>query len=362
MYSCGTNVPAGYTVNVSFTGDMSELSSDTLVLSNKDFADTAVLSDGKVKFEGLIQTPDNVTLYGKLQGKKSRLSYFFLENCVNNVDIALEHGEKPVVAVKGGRYMTVQDSLGAIMSNLLEKSNFAELEKEYAECNDKAKKAEMYKNLSKIYMEADSVYSEAVMNYVDANPTGMYSLIYTLRKVKNIPMEVLDAKVLAFQAVPEYAGNKNLEKLLKIAQTLKAVQVGNKVPDFVQEDPDGNPVRFSDIYSKNKITMIDFWASWCGPCRAFNPTLVKMYDKYHSKGFEIFGVSFDSDKEAWLKCVEAEKLVWPQVSDLKGWQNAASDIFYIKAIPANLIVDNNGIILAYDMNRNEIEEFVGKRL
>ena len=360
--SCGSGAEDGYTIDVAFTGDLSVLASDTLIVSNSDFADTVVIADGKAVLEGKILTPNTVTLYANMFNKKYILTSFFLENCGNTIVVDLKKEDKPVVTVKGGTYVSVADSLQAIMDKCLADRNFAAEEAAYKNCTDNKEKAVLYRKCAKIWNECDSVYKAAVKGYVEANPTGMYSLVYTLRNIAKYTEEERDAKIAAFQALPQYEGNKNLEKMIAISNVLKSMKVGNKIQDFTQNDPDGNPVKFSDIYSKNKITMVDFWASWCGPCRAFNPTLLKIYDKYHSQGFEVFGVSYDSNKEAWVKCIESEKLPWPQVSDLKGWKNETSDMFYIKAIPENLFVDNNGIIIGYKINRQDIEEFIANKL
>ena len=191
---------------------------------------------------------------------------------------------------------------------------------------------------------------------------SLYALGFTLRNVEDFSEADLDAKIAAFKGVPEYADNKNLKKLEETAEILRSVRIGNKVADFVQYDPQGNPVKFSEVYSKNKLTMVDFWASWCGPCRAFNPTLVKIYEKFHDKGFEVLGISYDTNKDAWRKCLEVEKLPWVQVSDKAGEENYTSKTFYINTIPQNLFVDQNGVLVGYKVNRNEIEKFIEEQL
>ena len=131
------------------------------------------------------------------------------------------------------------------------------------------------------------------------------------------------------------------------------MQVGAVAPDFVQNDPEGNPVRFSDIYSKNKVTMIDFWASWCGPCRAFNPDLVKIYKQYHRKGLEILAVSLDRDMDSWLKAIKDDNLTWKHVSDLGLWNNQVAQTYRIRYIPQNVFVDKDGKIIAKQLSSKE---------
>ncbi len=102
--------------------------------------------------------------------------------------------------------------------------------------------------------------------------------------------------------------------------------------------------------------MVDFWASWCGPCRGENPNVVAAYKKYHDKGFEIFGVSFDTDKDKWLKAVEDDKLTWFHVSDLKGWGNAAGKIYGVRGIPHSVLIDKEGIIVAKNLRGEELHK------
>ena len=108
--------------------------------------------------------------------------------------------------------------------------------------------------------------------------------------------------------------------------------------------------------------MIDFWASWCGPCRAANPTITKVYSQYKDKGFGIFGVSFDTSKENWIKAIAADGLVWPNVSDLKGWESAASSLYCIRYIPQNVFVDADGTIIGKRIEPDKIEAFVAEKL
>lgn len=119
--------------------------------------------------------------------------------------------------------------------------------------------------------------------------------------------------------------------------------------DIVQNNPEGKPLKLSDY--KGKFVLIDFWASWCGPCREENPNLVKTYQQFKDKGFEIFGVSLDTpgDHLKWINAIKNDQLTWPQVSDLKGWENEAAKIYGIRSIPASFLIDPSGKIIAKDL-------------
>jgi peroxiredoxin len=135
---------------------------------------------------------------------------------------------------------------------------------------------------------------------------------------------------------------------------LRNVTVGNAAPDISLPNPEGKSVSLSSL--RGKYVLIDFWASWCGPCRQENPNVVRMYQKYKDKGFEIFGVSLDESREKWLKAIAMDKLTWPHVSDLKGWSSAAAQLYNVQAIPQTLLLDKEGRIIAKNLRGKALED------
>lgn len=136
--------------------------------------------------------------------------------------------------------------------------------------------------------------------------------------------------------------------------------VGSMAPDFVQNNVEGNPVKLSGL--RSKYVLIDFWASWCGPCRKVNPDLVKLYRQFKGPKFEILGVSLDEDADKWKDAVEKDQLGWLHVSDLKGWKNEVAQQYGIRAIPQNLLLDPSGKVVAKNLKIDEIEEQLTKLL
>lgn len=141
-----------------------------------------------------------------------------------------------------------------------------------------------------------------------------------------------------------------------------ATGINSKFVDLGLPGPQGQTVWVGDYVGQNQLVLIDFWASWCGPCIRELPNVVKAYERFHDKGLEIVGVSLDKDKASWLAAIEQTGQKWPQMSDLKGWDCAGAQIYGIQSIPANVLIDSQGKIVARDLRGDALLEEIESRL
>jgi peroxiredoxin len=199
--------------------------------------------------------------------------------------------------------------------------------------------------------------------FITENPNSYLSLL-ALTSVSGPSPDVAEVEPLYESLSDELKKSEQGRQLKTAIDALKFTAIGAMAPDFIQNDVNGVPVRLSSF--KGKYVLIDFWASWCGPCRQENPNVVRTYNKYKNKNFTILGVSLDrpDGKDAWLAAIKKDGLTWTQVSDLKYWNNLAATVYGVRSIPQNFLIDPTGKIVAKDLRGddldNKLAELLGK--
>lgn len=167
---------------------------------------------------------------------------------------------------------------------------------------------------------------------------------------------------LVSQMRPEFRNSSFGKEVLDYYTAENIIEPGNKYKDLELADPLGNAVKLSDYVGKHKVVLVDFWASWCGPCIKEMPIIVEAYEKYKSKGLEIVGLSLDSNQQAWLRAIDRFGITWPQMSDLKGWESNIASVYGIKSIPMTLLLDENGTIIASQLRGDDLIKKIGELL
>ena len=176
----------------------------------------------------------------------------------------------------------------------------------------------------------------------------LYDFRYNLSE--DVQNQIIDKADSVFKSAP------GVDFLIEHLAILKKVAVGNKFTDFVMTDTKGEVKKLSDYVGKGKYVLIDFWASWCPPCRKEMPNLAAAYKQYKNKGFEIVGISLDSDKVAWEKGIKDLGITWPQLSDLKGWKNEGAALYGVNSIPHVVLTDKDGVIIAKNLRGKDLDK------
>lgn len=307
--------------------------------------DSAVMTEGKATFSGHLDFPEfyYITLKDQEGG-----SPFFADKGTNMVSINLLDQRNPTVTgSKAQQELDVFNTSIMTFDSLL--NVLYQQYKEAKENND----TDLLAQLDEQYDALDSEKKDFMLQYAIENNSSVVSPYIIKANSYMFDLDELESVDTALDASIE--GSQYTIWLKDRIAILKRVAVGQAFVDFTQNDSSGMPVTLSEV-AKGKYLLVDFWASWCSPCRAENPNVVAAYQKFHDKGFDILGVSFDKNHEKWLEAIAADQLSWNHVSDLQGWGNAAGKLYGIQSIPQNILIDPQGIIIEKNLRGADLQE------
>lgn len=318
--------------------------------------DSAKIKDGKFEIKGKVKEPSMFAL--------------FIKDIQQPIPFILETGEIDVKVDKdsiwkseiGGTYnndefQKFNTKINSVQKRLVEYQN-----KNMQKFMEAQKKKDnlAIENLKKGYSDIQKEMEDYMAKYPEQNPEAYISLLLIQSQFSSPKFNLADVKKTFNKLDTSLKANKigkEIEGKLKAIENNNKIKpeaalIGKMAPDFSAKTPQGNVVSLKQ--SLGKITIIDFWASWCGPCRKENPNVVALYNELHSKGLNIVGVSLDKDLKKWNEAIAKDKITWTQVSNLKEWEDPIAKQYGVEQIPTTFILDASGIVIAKDLRGEEL--------
>ncbi len=309
----------------------------------REYVDTVKTVEGKFSFEGTVEEIGLfVIIYKNAEGKPTKYKNVWIDNVPISIKGSFEDFNN--VVVTGIDVQEQEKEFEKLLEPLNQRLD--SIDKNYNQADEESAKI-----LYALYEKTMEQENEMKTSFVKSHPDYFYSVFLLDRLIRELdPAE----GAAMFDVMPEElkasSFGKNVKKYLDLNKDLK---VGDKYADLTLKNKKGEEVSLSSVID-GKYALIDFWASWCNPCRRENPTLVKAYEKYKEKGFEIYAISLDKGEEEWLKAVEEDGITWTTVIDTEAFNSEPAMMYSVRYIPHNFLINNEGEILAIDLRGEEL--------
>ena len=303
---------------------------------------------GKIQLSGETKEPAVVALSGT-SSLRAAMAYFILDDVPATLTLNSTNGS---VTVKEGSDLLKKYNHVLEIYNQSQKESqklymdYAKLQRQH----DNKIPTDVMSRIMKRQNDIAEAEKEALKKELSKNADNLIPLAVLLKNPKQFETSFTREFLKGYR----YAERPSLQAVKTLLEKEALKEPGAPVKDFVMKTPEGKDVHLTDWVGKGKYVLVDFWASWCGPCRREMPHVKAAYEQYKARGFEIVGVSFDSKHEDWLKGIAELGITWPQMSDLKGWQCLASDLYNIKSIPSTILFSPEGKVVATDLRGDQI--------
>lgn len=315
--------------------------------------DSIAIVDGAFEMSGVVESPD--------------VNFFSIQTVRGNFPFVLESGDIKVSLYKDS--LMSSRALGTVSNEAFMKyktdtkvfvNSMNGIGRDLQQANI-TNDSLLVSDLQEQYKDVQDQIRDYEVDFIKDNPDSYVSVLILERFVMTKQMTNEEAKSIFDNLTPRIQKSKTGQNLNEIINTAEApAEVGQIAPDFEGPSPTGQLVKLED--NLGKITIVDFWASWCRPCRVENPNLVKTYNKLKAKGLNVVGVSLDKSKENWIKAIEDDGLQWSHVSHLQFWNEPIAKAYQVRSIPATFILDQNGKILAKNLRGKALEQKVEELL
>ena len=339
-----------FSLNLNITGELEQ----KIYLSKRDAGkwvniDSSSVVTGEIVLNGHIKDPEMLYLRSG-----QNLTNIFIE--AGKITFTAHADSIKKGTTSGSKAQAELDSFNESISLITEQLDTLYNQYREAVKNDDGVRLE---ELSELIDTKDDERLVRTIDYAYLNNKSIVSAYLIM--TNNYYLELAELNAITSNFDNSIKQTKYVKLLLDRINNLNKVSVGSSFTDFTLNDTTGNPIALSSLISENYL-LIDFWASWCGPCRRENPNIVAVYNDYNTKGFDIIGVSLDTDKNNWIKAIEKDSLTWSHVSDLQGWNSVAGKLYAVNAIPHSVILNENGTIVAKNLRGEELRDKIAELL